>query len=202
MDQNEVSRYLDDVVLIKRTLQEKEGQILMPSWVFYLWGVVIAGTTLLCRLAALPAGWGAEEMAWKIWIPAVVVGGLFETVGWVQFIFRENRVVWTESMQKLLFLFSGMILALAVLILGLVERGTAVNGVVLLSVALCLMTFGAFSYKSLMIEGYLALGAGAVVMIIGWSSPLGYTVSGLFCALLFAAAGVHTRVLTGTGNRG
>ncbi len=195
MEQNDVSRYLDDVVLIKRTLQEKEGEILLSPWIFYVWAAVITGATLISRLAAWPAGWAAVDIAWKIWLPAIFLGGLFESAGWIQYFLRENRVVWTEGIQKLLLLFPGVIAALAVINLGLLERGVEVDGVVLLSTAVCLMVYAGFSRKSLMAEGYFLLVFGAVVMIIGWTSPAGYTASGLVCGAVFLAAGIHPRIL-------
>ncbi|AFG36291.1 hypothetical protein [Spirochaeta africana] len=201
----DVDRYLQDVELIKGILRQREERILLRPWAFYAWAMVTVAATWISIYAWHAVGWSGSSIAWRIWLPALFVGGGLESLGWLQFLRREEPVVLTSEHVKLLLSFCGVVLAMAIAGFTLAGRSSADPGVLLMLFAVCFFTLSVFTFNGLFLESYLLLAVGMVLIVLeagwlwpGWSgvSPvLGYAVAGNAAAIIFAAAGVHTAVV-------
>jgi hypothetical protein len=207
-DRNDRERYLEDVALIKQTLREQEDRLLIAPWAFYSWAAVIVGATVLSVMVGGRGGWNALETARLIWIPALCVGGILETAGWIQHFRRENRVLFTSTTIRLALSFVGVVATALVLVFSLLVRGVPVAGTILLLLAICFFVLAVFSFKHLFFEAYGTLVAGTILTVIedgvttgGIDSTTVYLVAGLFAALVFLVSGVHSRVLDRRASR-
>lgn len=191
----DVDRYLEDVALIKQTLKEQEDRILLAPWTFYAWAAIIGAATVLSAAIAPERGWSALDVAVRIWIPAVVTGGALETIGWVQYFRRDNRVVLTGGNARLFFSFIGVAVAAFVIVFLLLSWRVPVTPVILLLLAIFFFLLAVFSFKHLFVEAYVLLIAGIVLALLKPAPDDVVTnlVVGIVAAFVFLGGGLHSR---------
>lgn len=195
MDKKEAEKYLEDVVLIKKTLKEQEGQPFIAPWVFFVWFIVITTATVISWVLWRNHQYSVQMQALRVWLPAFLVGGAFESGGWLQFFTRDDKVVFTDANKKMMISFSLFLVVLTVFAVRLIARNLLQPGDILAMVSLCLVLLSVFSYKELMAEGVVTAIFGIVLMAGNWSSPPLFVAAGLYLALIFGVAGMHTKLL-------
>ena len=168
----DISKYIDHLELIKRTLREQEEQPLLPSWAFLAWAMFIAIGVGVNSFTVAGLGWIAAENAVRVWVPVILMGGAVEMAGWVQFFRRDGRVLLTGQTIKLLLSFWGMIAAACGIGFGLVFQGAEIAGPLVLLLAIALFLVAVFSFKNLFIEAYASLAAGLLLTVVDVSALL------------------------------
>ena len=206
-DQKQREKYLEDLALIKQTLREQEDRILVAPWAFYTWALVIIAATTVSMIIGGSGDRQTLEVAIVVWIPALLLGSVLETVGWIQYFRRDNRVLFTSANLRLGFSFVGVVAAGLVLVFSLLVRGVPAAGAILLLLAICFFLLAVFSFKHLFFEAYATLIAGTILTVMenglvgrdltvgGVDSATIYFVAGLLAALVFLAGGVHSHLL-------
>lgn len=191
------SEYLEDVTLIKQILREQEDRALLPPWAFFAWAAVTLLGILLSMVFGLSRSWSELDIVLMIWIPALVLGSIAETAGWVQFLRRESPVLFTHMNTRLFLSFLGVVIASLVLVFSLLAREIIVAGTILVLLAVCLFLLAVFSYRHLFLEAYVALASGTALLAVERTLPIStaYLISGFGVTALFLAAGIHSSLL-------
>ncbi|GAB6088607.1 hypothetical protein [Spirochaeta dissipatitropha] len=187
--------YLRDVQTIKGILEEREDRVLLPPWSFFSWAVVML-LGLGASLLAVSNGWGAQQVALRIWTAAILLGGLCESFGWLQYLRRNERAFLTSSHIKLLSSFMGVVFAACGIAFSLALRGVDISAELLLLLSICFFLLGIFTFKALFIESYVLLAAGLILMLLRAlglaDSESLYIASALMVSAAFIVAGIHT----------
>jgi len=188
-------RFLEDVNIIKNTLEGQEGRILLPAWAYLSWAVVVAFGTIMSYLLFRFRGLTEAHLALTVWVPVFIIGSSLETVGWVSFLRKEELVLRAEWFQRMILEFCGIIIGLMAIGFFLSASGAGLAGFFVISLAICFMALGSYSWKSVFIEAYFLLATGIVMLIFANKGTGAYLAAGGICSVGFAIAGIHTKIL-------
>lgn len=187
--------FLRDVQTIKGILEEREDRVLLPPWSFFSWALVIL-LGLAASLLAVRTGWDSQQIALRIWAAAILLGGVFESFGWLQYLRRMERAFLTSAHIKLLSSFMGVVFAACGIAFSLALRGVDISAELLMLLSICFFLLGIFTFKALFIESYVLLAAGFILMLLralGFAdTETLYIASALLTSAAFIAAGFHT----------
>jgi hypothetical protein len=195
MEQREKERYLEDLKAIRDTLKSQEGGALLEPWAYLTWALITAAATGVSWWLYLAYGLGAGELALKVWLPAVLLGGSLETIGWIRYMKREEAVLRSERMQRMMLSFCGILVALTVLGFSFASSGAGLAGFFVLALSIALMAVGIYSWKSLFIEAYLLMIVGVIMLVFSADSVAAHVASGFICSGGFLVAGLHVSIL-------
>ncbi|MFW5800655.1 MAG: hypothetical protein ACOCVC_01370, partial [Spirochaeta sp.] len=132
-------------------------------------------------------------IAWRVWIAAILLGGVLETAGWLRYLRREEPVVLTAHHIKLLLSFVGVIVAACAVVSVLIAQGADISAVLPMLLAICMFILAVFTFKSLFAEAYALLFLGIFLAVVDVSPGTLYQIAGYGAAVVFAAAALHTR---------
>ena len=191
----DIEKYLSDVSTIKKILREGEDRVLLRPWAFYAWAAIIVVATYTSTVVTRDYGWAATEVAFRIWPATILIGGVFELIGWVQYLRREEPVVITSGMVKLLLSFAGVVVAVSVVAFTLVARGVDISAVVVLLIAICFFVLAVFTFKNLFFEAYAVLLGGIGLVVFAPPPAVAYQIAGYGVAAVFLVSGLHTRAI-------
>jgi hypothetical protein len=184
--------YLEELKIIKQTLKAQEGMQLIEPWAFFTWAGVTALGTTISAILYLYQGVIEPDLILTVWIPAIIIGGVLETVGWIRVLKREERVLYTDNMQRMLLSFLGILITFSFLGIGLATRGVDISGIIVLMMSVCFMVLGIFSWKELFIEAYLLLAVGIALFILSDGGSVYYITAATAVTAAFIAGGLHS----------
>ena len=191
----DIEKYLKDVSTIKEILREGEDRVLLRPWAFYAWTAVIVAATYASTVVTRDYGWTATEVGFRIWPATILIGGVFELIGWVQYLRRDEPVVLTSGMVKLVLAFVGVVVAVSIVAFTLVARGVDISAVVVLLIAICFFVLAVFTFKDLFFEAYALLLGGVGLAVFAPPTMLAYQLAGYGVAAVFLMSGLHTRAI-------
>jgi len=190
LDQREMGRYLEDIRDIKNLLSVNQEKPIVASWAFHSWGTLILLGTLANLAAYRYGGLGFFQSLWWIWVPVMILGGLLESIGFIQVYRRQALVLSSPRVMKTYLGLWGLFVAASVILVHLIRMQAIEPGIILVMLALFFIVFALASFQKVLLPAYLLLGLGIIFMVFGFSSPLGYGAAGFICSLAFFAGGV------------
>ena len=112
-----LEKYLKDIETIKDLLADVDKRPLYESWVFYVWGGLIAVGSFIHFLVEknydLPIG----EIFLKVWLPVILAMGFFEFLALVRNLARHSLSIFSRGMVKLYMSMTGSVAALVFIVL-------------------------------------------------------------------------------------
>jgi hypothetical protein len=192
---DEQKRILEDVRIIKSTLDSEEARLLLPPWAYFSWALVVAAGTGLSYFLYRGMGFSGLQLALTVWVPAIIIGGSFEMVGWLSWLKKEELVLRTDWMQRMLLSFCGVVVGLMALGFSLSASGSGLAGFFVISLSICFMTLGSYSWKEIFYEAYILLFIGVLMLLFANEGAAASLASGFICSAGFAAAGIHLKLL-------
>lgn len=194
---DQMNGYLADIREIKSLLTANQQKPLVPAWAFYAWAVVIAlGTCVHAFLSFSGSPWLAKAL-YVVWLPALLIGSLFEAAGFVQVFRRQQPVLLSPKVLNTYLSLGGLWLSFTAILVFLFSRGQLTPGLLLCILAACYMVIAQLSWYKLLVPGFLLLLLGLVFLLLDWSGSAAIVVTGLACALAFALGGLVSRRETG-----
>jgi hypothetical protein len=189
IDQQEMARYLDDIKDIKNLLSVNQEKPLVAPWAFHSWGVLILLGTLANLAGYHSAGLGFDQSLWWIWVPVMILGGLLESIGFIQVYRAQAPVLSSPRVMKTYLGLWGLFVSASVILVHLIRMQAVEPGIILVMLALFFIVFALASFQKVLGPAYGLLGLGIIYMVFGFSSPWSYAGAGFFCSLAFFAGG-------------
>lgn len=186
-----LEEYLSDIAVIKQTLTEHEDHLLLAPWTFYTWAIVILTATAASAILHLGYTMTAADIGLAVWLPALIIGGGCESLGWFQLFRREHKVLFTSGTIKLTLSFLGVVLSATIIAFHLVQQNVESAGIILLLLAICYFFLAIFSFKHLFIEAYSTAAVGFALIQLPLPPLQAYLAAGAVAAAVFLAAGLH-----------
>lgn len=188
----EQEEHLRELKIIAQTLRNQEGMQLIEPWAFFTWAAVTLAGTIITLLLHQSLDIPGSRLVLAVWVPAVLVGGVFETLGWIRIIKRTDRVLFTDSMQRMILSFTGIITAFLFLGFSLAVRGVDLAGIIVLMMSVSFMALGVFSWKELFMEAYLLLAVGIALLFLSDGGEAAYLIAAGVVTAAFIAGGIHS----------
>lgn len=189
----DVQRYLSDLHTIRTLMTRYEEQPLVHHWVFAVWGfLVIAGTAVNAFFAEAFAAMQLDPLV-AVWLPALIIGGVFETAGAV-FKSRETGIpLLSHRRQRLYAASTGIIILLGIVILYL-DRVGFTTGILLALGSTPLLIYALATFSDLFYEAFILLAVAVIATLVG---PAADTLAlrvgaGLLIGVIYIAAGIHS----------
>lgn len=189
LDQREMSRYLEDIRDIKNLLSVNQEKPIVSPWAFHSWGILLLLGTLANLAGYHYAGLGFDQSLWWIWVPVMILGGLLESIGFIQVYRRQALVLSSPRVMKTYLGLWGLFVSASVILIHLIRMQAIEPGLILVMLALFFIVFALASYQRVLGPAYVLLGLGIIFMVFGFSGSWSYAVAGLICSLAFFAGG-------------
>jgi len=202
MENDELKRYIDDVRMIRRTLDETEGSFRIFAWFYHaMAALILAGTginLLLWRAIHLTI----HESFVFIWIPIFFVAGAAEMVAWVIKSSREKVPLVTPLFAKYVVAFSGIIIGLFMFGFLLIKPGMPAPGIVLLIVGMMFCVPIQYTHIWFAVEALGLILTGLCFTLLHMQGPAYFVADGIIVSLMLAVGGIIERILSGHDHHG
>jgi hypothetical protein len=188
--------YLDDLRTIRTLMARYEEQSMVRPWVFVIWGFLVIPAALLSRSVYDAGIMTGSEVFLSIWVPALVIGGVLETVGWYQHARTAGTALVSGRMARLYLTGGGIVVLVVILVLALLPVGLTPT-VVLAVAASPILMYALMTYASLFIEAYLLLATAALLMVpwpMASIAAFDAAAAGVLAGATFIVVGVHTAI--------
>jgi len=116
-----LEKYLKDIATIKDLLTDVEKRPLYESWVFYVWGGLVAIGSLIHFLVEKRFNLTVGEIFLKVWLPVILAMGFFEFLALVRNLARHSIPFFSRGMTKLYMSMTGSVAALVFIVLLFIE---------------------------------------------------------------------------------
>ena len=93
--ERDMASYLEDIRDIKNLLSANQEKPIVSPWAFHSWGLLILLGTLANLAAFRYAGLGFYKSFWWIWAPVMALGGVLESIGFIQ-VYRRQALVFSS----------------------------------------------------------------------------------------------------------
>jgi hypothetical protein len=190
IDQREMTRYLEDIKDIKKLLSVNQEKPIVSPWAFHSWGMLILLGTLANLAGYHKAGLGFDQSLWWIWVPVMVLGGMLESIGFLQVYRAQAPVLSSPRVMKTYLGLWGLFVSASVILVHLIRMQAVEPGIILVMLALFFIVFALASYQRVLGPAYALLGLGIIFMVFGLSNSWSYGAAGLICSLAFFAGGI------------
>jgi len=194
-NQANISRYLEDIQVIKNILAKNEEKTLLEPWAFHLWAAVVAIGTVIHYVAYRASVPHKGTLVLLVWIVVVIIGSVGETVGWLRMFRREETPLFSLRFIRFILTAIALLLVMSITLITLLAHGALSPGLLLVIVTMPMVFYAQISYAQLYIEAFILLGAGLVLVLVDVSVPAAYVFAGLLTAAAMAGAGFHSKVL-------
>jgi len=134
-----------------------------------------------------------SALVW-IWLPILILGSIAEGLS---FGLRASKQALPIFSRRLSGAILGCIASMVVLTVIAVRLALVAltPGIAILLAALPIIFYAQICYASLFIETFVGIAVGLLFEFAGAKGPVLYLASGFFAALLYAAAGLHIRLI-------
>lgn len=195
-DKNQdISKYLNDINTIKSLLIKADEKPLIEYWAFITWGIFVILGTVIHFIVERYFNFTSVELIFEIWVPVIVIAGIFETIAWVQNTVKESIPLFSKLTIKLFG--SCMLLSVVFIILFnfLLKEGLEgyLPEFLSFTVGAFFIMFAAISYTPLFIFASILIIYGTVLYFIDFQSDIISLVTGIVIAGNFIAAGIKVK---------
>lgn len=197
---NDLEKYLRDVETIRRHMTAYEERPIVDHWVYATWGIVVIVATILNYNLAIAGNIGGDRLLVLVWLPALIVGALLETVGWLNRSRKDGTPLMTRRFAKISAGYAGVLVTGVLLVIHLVP-GRITAGIILCIAALPLLMYALMSYAQLFVEAFGLMAVGLVLDIAGVSGPQVLAGAGITTGVVYGICGVHSWGLERMGRR-
>ena len=197
----DIRKYLSDLQTVRDILTQHDERPLLEHWAFYSWGVVVLLGTVAHALLVRGGVELPADPALVVWLPAVILGGILESVSWVRQMKHEEVPIFGRRFVRFLLNFLGIGIAFFAVTIALYSAEALLPGILLVLAALWFTSYAQASFVQLFYEGYITLAAGLVLLVLGLDGFGAYVFAGLLTSAAFTATGIHSEVLS-RGPRG
>jgi hypothetical protein len=187
--ERDIASYLADIRDIKNLLSVNQEKPIVSPWAFHSWGILVLLGTLANLVGYHYAGLGFDQSLWWIWVPVMILGGLLESVGFIQVYRRQALVLSSPRVMKTYLGLWGLFVSASVILIHLIRMQAIEPGLILVMLALFFMVFALASYQRVLGPAYVLLGLGIIFLVFGFSGSWSYAAAGLVCSLAFFAGG-------------
>ena len=112
-----LEKYLKDIETIKDLLADVDKRPLYESWVFYVWGGLIAVGSFIHFLVEKSYDLPIGEIFLKVWLPVILAMGFFEFLALVRNLARHSLSIFSRGMVKLYMSMTGSVATLVFIVL-------------------------------------------------------------------------------------
>lgn len=190
-----LDKYLKDIALIKRTMDETDERPIIENWAYFAWGFIILGASILHFLLYSQNILPEIEGIWVLWIPVLVVIIGIEIIAGFRQLTRKGQPLFTRRFMKFLFTFSGILVICLVIFMKLLWAGLFEPGFVLLINAVLFFAYAQYNRIQLFIQGGAVLLIGLIFHISGMVGPLFFLLAGIISGIAYISYGVMEQLL-------
>lgn len=202
IEMNDLKRYIDDVRMIKRTLDVADGSFHIFSWFYYvLAGLALVGTGINVVLVHT-AGIAEHDSLVFVWIPIFVLAAGTEMVAWILKSSQEKLPVLTPAFTRYLVAGGTMVVGLVTIAIVLIRQGLLLPGVVLLLVGTIMSITVQYVHFWFLLESFGLVVLGLFFELIGARGEAYFVVAGVIIAGAMVLAGVIEGILSRQYRRG
>lgn len=193
MEQGEASReeYLEDLKAVRYMLGKYEEKPILEPWAFFTWAAFIALGTAISWIVHTVHPLTPSEGFFLIWMPVVIIGGLFEGMAFLSRMRKDSVPVNAKGFLKTIIFLVGFFVVSSLIICSLLPTDAPLPGIVLAWLSCAFFLVGYLSYSSLF---YLALVVAIIsvpFLFTGWTSDWAYLAAGVVCSLAFLVGGIQ-----------
>jgi hypothetical protein len=116
-----LEKYLKDIETIKDLLADVDKRPLYESWVFYVWGGLIAIGSLIHFLVEKSYNLPIGEIFLKIWLPVILAMAFFEFLALIRNLTKQSLSIFSRGIVKLYMSMIGSGVALVFIVLLFLE---------------------------------------------------------------------------------
>ena len=191
-----VGKYLKDIETIKSLLIEADEKPLIEYWAFITWGIFIIIGSIIEFIARKYFNFSIKEIIFEIWVPVIVIAGIFETIAWVRKTAKESIPLISKLSIKL---FSGCTLIIVVFIILfnlLIKAGLAGYLPVFVSfmIGSFFIIFGVLTYTPILFYASFLIIYGTVIYFMNIQNEIMALITGIVIAGTFIIAGITTKI--------
>ncbi|MBN1524268.1 MAG: hypothetical protein JW904_07300 [Spirochaetales bacterium] len=186
---------LQDLQVIKDMLQKVEERHLVESWSYFIWGAVIIIGGMIHFFTEYYFSFKDYDLALKVWLPVLCIGGLFEALGFIRKAAKESIPIFTKSFRYLFAAFIGIFIIFAILVITLLQlnAGHLVPVFINFFVALCFFGYALSAYPPLMFQAFVIIIAGIMLFVFNIPIPYSVLVTGAVIGGSFIWTGVQAK---------
>lgn len=197
-DESDISKYFKDIQTIKELLIHQERRPVIAPWVFMSWSIIILVTTILQFILVKTIDPGYRTIILEVWIPASIVGCIFETVAWL--LNSKKEALALNSRLNIVYAHTLVILsgALILLILSLLrlEAWEYLPVIILVTGSILMILLSLLARFNAYVIGELYILAALIIYLRHLSGPFVDLAVGLLIAVSFFVCGLIYRART------
>lgn len=188
--------YLEEIREIKGMLRQHEDGGYVSWWAYLVWGLTCLAGSSAHLAIALTAGISAHTAFLAIWLPAILVGGVSEFVGWLMKSGKTGKPLFAGQMLRFLLQISAFTFYL-ILVLSLVVSlpDAPVSAVVWLTAGIAFIVFARQTLDMFHAAGAVLMAIGFILYFLGLDSTAATLSAGLASALVLLEGSVTARRL-------
>lgn len=189
----DISQYLDDIQLIKKTLDGAQPKVYLEAWAFLVWGPLIILSTFLVVFLEKTMTEAGLNPAIIVWVPTMIIGLVIEIVAWIRKMDKEKAPLFTSHMIRFFATILGTGAALFILSPYLLQDGNPIPGIMMVALAAMFLIVAEYSVQVFYVAGFLNLILGVVFISANITNPVFNLFPGIIAGLFFFIAGIVAR---------
>ncbi len=187
-----MNKYLKDLQEIKDLARRNEENPIVEYWDFISWGILtIIGT----MLHALLFPHRLNTALLLIWLPAVIIGGVIETLAWAAMVKKLQVRLSTRYNQRKYFSLLTVFFSVCITFFYVIHLNGPVPGLMLILLSILFATIVQMSYFALIAETLITLTVGIILTVLDLRGTVVTAATGIFTGGLFLLMGFHARYL-------
>lgn len=189
----DINQYLEDIQLIKKTLDGAQPKIYLESWAFIVWGPLIIFSTFISVFFEKGLNNAGLNPVFMIWVPTLVVGLIIEIVAWVRKMDQTKAPLFTPHMVKFFMTILGVGTAILLLSPYLLREGNPIPGILMVAIAPLFFVVAEYSVEVFYAAGFINLVVGAAFIAANITNPIFNLFPGILAGIFFFIAGIVAR---------
>ncbi len=183
--------YIEDLKTIKDLLIEVEEKPIVESWAFFTWGLCIVLGSIIHYITEVYLGFKVLDLALKVWLPVLLVGGFFESIAYVKRMTKESIPLLSRTMKKFVFTFSILLLSFGVILGILIKLNAAfyIPTLISLFLGVCFASYAYVCATWMYFPAFFLVLLGIMLFIFDVHSPVMSLVVGGAIAAAFLWGG-------------
>jgi hypothetical protein len=194
--EKDIEKYLEDINTIKSLLIKADEKPLVEYWAFITWGIFIILGTIIHFIAEKYFSFTNVELTFEIWIPVMVVAGIFESIALVQNTNKESIPLVSRLSVKLFLAFILLSTIFIILFNMLLKEGLEgyIPEFLSFMVGAYFIIFATLSYTPIFLNASILIVYGTLLYFMDFQSDIISLVTGGVIAGNFIAAGIKLKL--------
>ena len=199
-----IEKYSEDISTIKGLLLQVDETPMVESWAFFIWGVMVLIGTVLHYFAATAWGLTLATIFTEIWLPAMLVAILVESLALLKKLGKRHIPVFSRTTVNMYLAITGMFMVFCLIIIGIISRGnhSLLPPFLLATLSIFFLVYAQNTYYNFMYPfGYALILAGILVYLFEISLLPGMMITGILYGTACLVIGIiaHRKERTAHG---